>query len=72
MKYCHEAEPIADRYLWSVDAFNSFDDALLAHGLVRRSFHVDDMGVGERLGKVLCDGLIFIYLSQSEAAKAGQ
>jgi hypothetical protein len=72
MKYCHEAEPIADRYLRSVDAFNSFDDALRAHGIVRRSFHVDDMGLGERLGKIFCDGLIFIFLSQSEAAKAGQ
>ena len=65
-KYCHEPEVVANRYLESVDAFKRFDDVLCAHGLVRRSVRVDDMGLGRQSGGVSCSGLIVIALAPKE------
>lgn len=65
LKYCHQAEGVADQFLKSVDAFKEFDGALHEYGLKRKRIHVDDMGVGMKAGKVRCAGLIVILL-QSE------
>lgn len=66
-KYCHEAEPVANRYLENVGAFSAFDAILAAHGLRRRSVRVDDMAVGEKSSRVLCSGSIVIALERRGA-----
>lgn len=65
-KYCREAGAVADQYLASIDAFKPLDDVLRAHGLMRRSVTIDDMGVGTESGRVSCSGLIVIALGKTE------
>ena len=65
-KYCHEAEVIANRYLKSINAFKSFDDVLQAHGLVKRSIKIDDMGIGRKSGRISCSGLVIITLNSKK------
>lgn len=66
LKYCHQAEGVANQFLRSVNAFKEFDSVLHEYGLKRKSIHMDDMGVGVRAGQVHCAGLIVISLEKEE------
>jgi len=64
-KYCHEAEPVANHYFESVEAFKPFDEVLRHYGLIRKSVRMDDMGVGEKPGHISCSGLVVITLGKA-------
>jgi hypothetical protein len=66
LKYCHQAERVADQFLSSVDAFREFDAILHEYGLRRKAVEVDDMGVGAKSGNVLCEGLIVISVEKEK------
>jgi hypothetical protein len=66
LKYCHQAELVADQFLSSVDAFKEFDTVLKEYGLRRKAIHVDDLAVGRNSGRVLCQGLIVISLENAK------
>jgi hypothetical protein len=65
-KYCYKAEIAANHFLSSVDAFKGFDAALHEFGLRRKAVRVDDMGVGNKAGGVLCQGLVVISLERGD------
>ena len=63
-KYCHEAEPIANKYLLSINAFNEFDAAISEYGLKMKSVKVEDMTLKEQDNRITCGGLMRIYLER--------
>jgi hypothetical protein len=65
-KYCYQAEGVANQFLKSVNAFKEFDTILHEYGLKRKAARVDDMAVGDKTGKVVCQGLIVISLEQEK------
>ncbi len=66
LKYCRQAEGVADQFLKSVDAFKEFDGVLREYGLRRKGIHVDDMGVGMKAEHIHCAGLIVISLEKEK------
>ncbi|HEY2495755.1 MAG TPA: hypothetical protein VGK24_01690 [Candidatus Angelobacter sp.] len=65
-KYCHQGEVAANHFLSSVDAFKDFDAVLHKYGLKRKAVRVDDMAVGIKAGRILCQGLVVISLGKEK------
>lgn len=67
-KYCHEAQPAANQFLRSIDAFKELDPVLHSFGLRRKGVFVDDLACSSKSGtnqQVRCDGLIFVVVERS-------
>jgi len=77
LKYCYEAQKVADQFLKSVDAYKEFDDVLQRYGLKRKRVSMDDMACatvselgsasrsdGGEPNTISCSGLILIELEK--------